>query len=245
MGHHLKIKKPVCNIKVVYFIYIGENMINIKKRKILILIIVSLLAISGGYIDGYTYLLRGGSFATMQTGNLIFLTINLLSKNFTSLKTYLLPIVFFCFSSVVIVLIKNCFKDKIKLFEMICLLIEIIFIIASSFIALGKNNFLSTSLLSIASSVQLLAFSKFDQMSLTTTMCTANLKNTSENLGLYFCKKDKSYLINSLKYLLVIISFVIGVAISYLLHDILKQYSILITLINYILVAIIYYFIDK
>ena len=178
-----------------------------KKNKFLLLLVISLLAIGGGFIDAYTYLIRDGSFATMQTGNLIFLTLHLLSNDISSIKRFLFPIISF--------------------------VIGTIFIVASSFISIGEYNFISTSLLSFASSIQLISFSNLDRIQLTTTMCSANLKNVSENIGLLICEHKKENIYNALKYLLVILSFVLGVILSYLFIDIFAQYSILLILTTY------------
>ena len=119
-----------------------------KKNKFLLLLVISLLAIGGGFIDGYTYLIRDGSFATMQTGNLIFLTLHLLSNDISSIKRFLFPIISFVIGTIFIVIIRNYMKKKIDLFRLVSLGFVIIFIVASSFISIGEYNFISTSLLS-------------------------------------------------------------------------------------------------
>ena len=40
-------------------------------------LIGALLAVVGGFLDAYTYLLRGGVFANAQTGNIVLLGLNL------------------------------------------------------------------------------------------------------------------------------------------------------------------------
>ena len=210
-----------------------------KKNKFLLLLVISLLALGGGFIDGYTYLIRDGSFATMQTGNLIFLTLHLLSNDISSIKRFLFPIISFVIGTIFIVIIRNYMKKKIDLFRLVSFGFVIIFIVASSFISIGEYNFISTSLLSFASSIQLISFSNLDRIQLTTTMCSANLKNVSENIGLLICEHKKENIYNALKYLLVILSFVLGVILSYLFIDIFAQHSILLILIAYLVSGII------
>ena len=41
-----------------------------------------LLTAVGGFLDAYTYLVRGGVFANGQTGNLVLLGIRLANRNF-------------------------------------------------------------------------------------------------------------------------------------------------------------------
>ena len=47
------------------------------KRNIISLISALLLTFAGGFTDAYTFIYRGGVFATMQTGNLIKFFINI------------------------------------------------------------------------------------------------------------------------------------------------------------------------
>ena len=39
-------------------------------------LVAALLAISGGFLDAYTYVCRGGVFANAQTGNLVLLAVS-------------------------------------------------------------------------------------------------------------------------------------------------------------------------
>ena len=52
-----------------------------------------IMAASGGFIDAYTYITRGGVFAFAQTGNIIFMGINLTEGNFLTAEILLLILV--------------------------------------------------------------------------------------------------------------------------------------------------------
>ena len=54
-----------------------------------------LLAFSGGLMDAYTYVFRGGVFANAQTGNLILLGINVFDGSFHNALKYLFPVLSF------------------------------------------------------------------------------------------------------------------------------------------------------
>ena len=56
-----------------------------------------LLAVSGGFMDAYTYTFRGEVFANAQTGNIILLAINLSEGNFEKMLQYLFPVIAFAF----------------------------------------------------------------------------------------------------------------------------------------------------
>ena len=63
------------------------------KKNLVSLITALLLTFAGGFVDAYTFIYRGGVFATMQTGNLIKLFVNLTNGVFKLI--YLLPIIVF------------------------------------------------------------------------------------------------------------------------------------------------------
>ena len=52
----------------------------------------ALLAISGGMMDAYSYIMRGHVFANAQTGNMLLFGVNLSEGNFQTALTYFFPI---------------------------------------------------------------------------------------------------------------------------------------------------------
>lgn len=51
-----------------------------------------LLAIVGGFLDIYTYLLKGNVFANAQTGNMVLMGLKIAEQNYLGALYYLLPI---------------------------------------------------------------------------------------------------------------------------------------------------------
>ncbi|HBN39161.1 MAG TPA: DUF1275 domain-containing protein, partial [Ruminococcaceae bacterium] len=68
-----------------------------------------ILAAVGGYLDAYTYLVRGGVFANAQTGNIVLLGINLAEGSYLNALQYLFPIAAFSVG----VLISEAIKIKL------------------------------------------------------------------------------------------------------------------------------------
>ena len=60
----------------------GDKRENMPRQMSESLLVGLLLAFSGGLMDAYTYVFRGGVFANAQTGNLILLGINLFDGSF-------------------------------------------------------------------------------------------------------------------------------------------------------------------
>ena len=54
-----------------------------------------LLTGTGGFLDAYTYIYRGGVFANAQTGNLVMLGLNIAQGHWISTIRYLIPIAAF------------------------------------------------------------------------------------------------------------------------------------------------------
>ena len=54
-----------------------------------------LLALTGGILDAYTYLTRGGVFANAQTGNIVLLGVYLAQGEYSRAARYVIPIAAF------------------------------------------------------------------------------------------------------------------------------------------------------
>ena len=74
------------------------------------LIFCLLLTMVGGFFDAYTFVNCNGIFANAQTGNLIFVGIDLIEGNFREVLHYSIPILSF----VVGVLVSKCIETKYK-----------------------------------------------------------------------------------------------------------------------------------
>ena len=71
-----------------------------------------LLAFTGGFLDAYTYILRGNVFANAQTGNIVLLGINIANGNISKVIYYFVPILAFAFGIFLTDIIKRNFSIK-------------------------------------------------------------------------------------------------------------------------------------
>jgi uncharacterized membrane protein YoaK (UPF0700 family) len=71
------------------------------------------LTLANGFIDAYTYLARGGVFANVQTGNVIFFAINLIQRHWASSFSRLWPILAFMAGVVAAAHIKSGRVEKV------------------------------------------------------------------------------------------------------------------------------------
>lgn len=189
----------------------------------------ALLAIIGGFLDAYTYIARGGVFAFAQTGNLIFLGMNLTEGNIGKVIYYLTPICSFIIGVMICELIKSKYKEQGGLhWRQIAVAIEIIILVIVGFIPTGALNMVANVLITFVCAMQVESFRKVNGNSIATTMCTGNLRSATEMLFYYLKTKDKKVLNKSLNYFGIIAFFVFGVALGTIFTKLIHQKSIFI-----------------
>lgn len=169
-----------------------------------------LLAISGGFWDTYTYILRGQVFANAETGNIVLLGINIAQGDFKNALNYLVPILAFACGVFIIGLIRRRFRD-ISAFHWrnIIISLEILIIFFVGFIPQSLNHFVNV-LVSFVCAMQVATFKKVWDCPCATTMCTGNLRSCTENLFQYLNTKKKDFMRKSLVYFGVIMFFIAG-----------------------------------
>lgn len=171
-----------------------------------------LLAMVGGFLDIYTYLLRGEVFATAQTGNIVLLGLNITQGNIKKALYYLIPISTFAIGIIVADFIKKKHNEYDKIhWRQISILIEFIILLLIGFMPVGKLNMLVNILISFVCSIQVESFRKMEGSPYATTMCTGNLRSGSEQLFKYITTKDLKARNRCLKYFSIILFFIIGV----------------------------------
>lgn len=193
------------------------------------IIVGILLAISGGYMDAYTYIFRGKVFANAQTGNMILFGINLSEGNFDLAFHYFVPVIAFigglCLSQIVKYKHE---KHHVLHWKQISILIEAVILMAVGFVP-NSLNWIANCMVSFACGIQVQSFRKVHGNTFATTMCIGNIRMSIDLLFLYFYEKDNSYLKTSIIYFSVIASFIIGAVMGRIGAEYFGGYSILIS----------------
>ncbi len=166
------------------------------------------LSLVGGYLDAYTYVLKGGVFANAQTGNVVLFSISLLSGNFAVIDKYLFPILAFSAG----ILISEFLKSLRRLSEnslRIKLVLALEFV---SFLLIGLagktlSDFSVTCIVSFIAAVQVSTFNRLHGSAVATTMITGNLRSSMENLHLFLRFRDRGAGRKFLLYISVIAFF--------------------------------------
>lgn len=181
------------------------------------LLVGLLLAFVGGYLDGYTYLLRDGMFATMETSNLILAVYHFIHTHWMTGLMYLVPIGGFTLAVAATSLTEHFLKHK-KLFlhwRQITLIVEIVLIIGASFIPLNSEyNIYSTLLLSIASGIQLESFRTIHSISFAANMATGNLQKIARGVVKAVTLHNKELFKEAMCFVGIVLAFTAGISLS-------------------------------
>lgn len=170
-----------------------------------------LLALTGGFLDAYTYISRGGVFANAQTGNMVLLGIKLSQGAWRQAAFYFVPMVAFAAGVLLAELIQKKYKRSPGLhWRQRTVLIEAAILLLAGFVPAGRLDSAVNVAISFVCAMQVESFRKIHGLSYATTMCTGNLRSGTEKLFQYWKSGEKTQLWNSIKYYGIITVFIAG-----------------------------------
>lgn len=192
------------------------------------------LAISGGFMDAYSYILRDHVFANAQTGNMLLFGIYLSEHDYEKAIRYFFPVISFVIGIVISEVIRFRVERKRKkehkkaLFHwrQVAVFVELAVLFCVGFIPL-EYNLQANCITSLACGIQVESFRKIHGNAIATTMCIGNLRSGVQNVCLFWNKKDKAFLGKSALYFGIIIFFVIGAILGNICIGIFKERAIL------------------
>ena len=190
--------------------------------------VAALLALSGGVMDAYSYLVRGHVFANAQTGNLLLLGITLTSGSLQECVKYGLPVLAFTIGIAAAYVIRIVAREWHLHWRQLAVFVEILLLVCVAFIP-SDMNLLANSLTSLACGIQVQAFRKLHGHAFATTMCIGNLRSGTQEAVTYLHTHEKEHAENSLLYFGTIFCFVAGAVIGNQLVPVGDQYMILIS----------------
>ena len=172
--------------------------------------LTAILAIVGGFLDAYSYLMRGHVFANAQTGNIVLFGVYLEKRNY-----YLVPILAFAVGVILVEIVKHFYKEEHKIhWRQRIVAFELILVTIVGFIPLGQYDVVANVLISFVCSMQVETFRRVHGHPFASTMCTGNLRSGTEALCQYFKTGDKTLKQKSLRYYGIITFFIIGAIIG-------------------------------
>ena len=187
-----------------------------------------ILALSGGFMDAYSYICRGQVFANAQTGNMLLFGVHLSSGNWPMALHYATPVFAFAMGIAIAAMVRFKMKDKSLIhWRQITVFFEAMILMVVAFIPL-TNNLLANSLTSFACGMQVESFRKIHGNGIATTMCIGNLRNATQNLCHYIEKRDKKSLRKSILYYGIILFFIVGAVIGNIVIGYLETRAIIV-----------------
>lgn len=172
-----------------------------------------LLALSGGIMDAYSYLVRDHVFANAQTGNMLLFGVNLASGDLVQCLHYAVPVICFAAGIALCHTIKIVATEEHLHWRQIALVIEAVLLVVVGFVPEGRSLY-ANGLTSFACGIQVQAFRKFHGRALATTMCIGNLRSGTQALVTYASDRDQKQLRGGLLSFFVIMCFVLGAVIG-------------------------------
>lgn len=187
----------------------------------------AVLALAGGFLDAYTYLVRGGVFANAQTGNIVLLGIRLMEGDWAGAGHYLVPILAFAAGVLTAELVHaRCGRWERLHWRQLTVAAEMILLVAVALLP-GWADSGANVLVSYVCAVQVQSFRKVAGSAFATTMCTGNLRSGTELLYHGLRDRDPVALKRSFEYYGIILCFLLGGALGVWATDLLDELSIL------------------
>ncbi|WP_237771028.1 YoaK family protein [Lactiplantibacillus plantarum] len=201
----------------------------------------SLLTMTAGSIDAYSYLFHGGTFAGLQTGNIILLGIKLGQKDWTNSWHYIVSIMSFFVGTIIIRSFQrsNWSRTHENERHKLVLVYETILLLTIAFTSKFLANLIAVTLLSLTASAELQEFRQLNGRPFTPLMMTGNVRTIAETTydSVVLRKKDALQTLKDTS--MILFTFVIGAALIAIGIPIFNQFSIIIPAIL-IVVALIY-----
>lgn len=141
-----------------------------------------LLALAGGFLDGFTYVTRNHVFANAMSGNVVLLGINAVSGHWRDSLRHLLPIITFLlaiFAARSLHLPR--LQQHIRYPKSLVLLAELVVLAILTMIPDGVPDYYITITIAFVASIQVETFRSVNGQNFNTTFVTGNLRTLGEN----------------------------------------------------------------
>ena len=174
----------------------------------------ALLALTGGLLDAYTYVMRGGVFANAQTGNIVLLGVRAIAGDWGHVLHYLLPILAFAVGVIAAELIKSRFRYTQPVhWRQISLGIELAVLLCVAVLPQTMDAVANVAV-SFVCAVQVESFRKVHGNAFATTMCTGNLRSGTEQFYQFLRTGQRDHLHRAAQYGGIILFFIAGAALG-------------------------------
>ena len=188
--------------------------------------VAALLAVVGGFLDAYTYILRGGVFANAQTGNIVLLGVHMADKDYRQALYYVVPIIAFSLGVFITEVLKKYFSSRgFAMYEHWIIAIEVLLLLIIGFIPPSMPDGVVNVTISFVCSLQVNSFRKIKNLPYATT-CTGNLRSGTEKLFRCLINKEEGTGLEAAHYFGIIALFILGAVLGTVMSEMLGIKSI-------------------
>ena len=189
------------------------------------------LTFVSGFIDAYTYLTQGQSFAGMQTGNIIYMMLHFARQDWQSGLGYVLPILLFVLGQVFIYMLRKLGRRYSFHWHLFSGRLLFLLLFATSLITpFYQEAHLPIMVLSFYAAVQVETFKKIRGMPYTGIMMTGNIRILTTLLCEWLDSRDAHLLAKARNVFLIILVFMLGVLFSAISVHFLGKWTLSLTL---------------
>lgn len=201
--------------------------------------VAMLLTFVSGFIDAYTFITQEGRFASTQTGNLLYMTINLAEGHLKEAFSFLIPIIFFILGQFFYYFLRRWVTPKNVRWHKFSTYVLLILLAVIAVLSPLLPSIFTIAGLAFFASIQLATFKRVRGYTYTNTMMTGNIKNAAYLFLKGSVEKNEQILKQSIYIITVIVTFMAGVLLSTVMCRYLTESSLYILLLP--MLALVYF----
>ena len=153
------------------------------------------LAMVSGFLETYTYLLKGGVFANAQTGNFALLGMAIAHGDVKKIFTYLIPMCFYVIGIALTVTMPRLLdENKLLRWDTVFVALEIGLLFIVGCLPKSVPFTVSTVTVAFICAMQYNTFKRTNNMAFSSTFCTNNLRQLALHFLDYLRTKERRWL---------------------------------------------------
>ena len=170
------------------------------------------LTFCAGYVDAYTFIVRGNTLVSGQTGNVVFLSVGLIQQNVSDASAKVMTLLFFMMG----VFFLTLYKEKLRIVKkpILSLIPLAVLSLIIGFVPQTVDNIYLVPPLAFCMGLVTTAFGEVSGIAYNNAFMTGNIKRTMLAFGDYFRTKHTPFLREGLIFVSLLSSFVFGVVFS-------------------------------
>ena len=170
------------------------------------------LTFCAGYVDAYTFIVRGNTLVAGQTGNVVFLSVGLIQQNVSDASAKVMTL----FSFMMGVFLLTLYKEKLRIVKkpILSLIPLAVLSLITGFVPQTVDNIYLVPPLAFCMGLVTTAFGEVSGIAYNNAFMTGNIKRTMLAFGDYFRTKHTPFLREALIFVSLLTSFVLGVVFS-------------------------------